>query len=127
LPRSLYRIKLKGDPLMPKTDNNISKIQQKLLIPAIDQIVTLLGKKGIHVSLSITADSITVSFVGKNGKECEYRCWIRPAETPRIYRNFVRPAIDHGEYGIDFSGAFVNEIKLKTIVTDFQSIFRFCF
>jgi len=87
--------------------------------------LALLKEKGIQAAVSSTDDSRKLSFVGKNGKECEYGCRIYAGVAPRIYEHYVRPASNHGESGIDTSGVFAKDVNPETIVRSFKSHFRY--
>jgi hypothetical protein len=110
---------------MPQEKSSFSRIQKTLLITAFEAIVALLKEKGVQATVSSTDDSRKVSFVGKNGKECEFGCWISAAERFRIYQHFVRPAREHENAGTDMSGAFASDINPETIVRAFKSHFRY--
>jgi hypothetical protein len=110
---------------MQNNDDVLSMTQQNLLIPAFNQIVEILGKKGIKATAAGANDSRTISFTGKNGQECEYHCWISPMRRPRIYLKFKRNEIDHGHQENAFSGRFADEVNPEVLVKDFLSIFRF--
>lgn len=111
---------------MTKGINDIlSKAQNDFLIPAFNQIVEVLENRGIKATVTATDDSRTITFLDKNGRDCEYRCHLTPLERPRVYRNFKRAEADHGLHGEDLSGAFVDEITPEIVVRDFQGLFHF--
>jgi hypothetical protein len=110
---------------MPQEKNAFSSIQKELLVPAFEEIVAFLKEHSIRATMSSTDDSREVNFVGKNGKQCAYRCWIGAEERPRIYEYVRNPATDHGLTLEDFSGVFASDIKPETIVMAFKRHFRF--
>jgi ferredoxin-fold anticodon binding domain-containing protein len=110
---------------MPQEKSAFSTIQEEVLIPAFEAIVALLKEKGVEATLGSTNDSITVKFVGKNGKECEYSCRIYAGVVPRIYEHYVKPTSNHGESRIDTSVVFAKDVNPETIVRAFKSHFSF--
>jgi hypothetical protein len=103
----------------------LAKAQGDLLVPAFEMIAELLKKKGIESIVKMTDNSRTITFLDKNGRECEYLCHLTPLERPRVYRNFRMTEGDHGLRGHDFSGQFVDQVTTRIVIADFSAIFQF--
>ncbi|MBP7705816.1 MAG: hypothetical protein KA243_01070 [Candidatus Aminicenantes bacterium] len=99
--------------------------QQDLLVPAFEMISELLKGRRIEAKVTTTDDSRTISFLDKNGRECEYECHLTSLESPRVYRNFKLIEGDHGLRGHDFSGQFVDKVTPRIVIADFSAIFKF--
>jgi len=103
-------------------DSRILDRQTLLVVSALYKISDLLEENRIPAKWNAKAATAKVSFVGKNGKECEFHTRIelvKPLDEPHMYFSFTRG----NAHGTDMSGTPTTELTPEKIVAYFRRVF----